>query len=80
MIIHKKLSLLYHAYRISHQKLLSQIFSVTQGVYTHQIPLQYMIHHLSAQAVANLLRDIQQLLKKVQFFHWEKQQTEDDDF
>ena len=27
-----------------------------------------MIHHLSAQAVANLLREIQQLLKKVQFF------------
>ena len=41
----------YHAYRISHQKFLSQIFSVNQGVCTHQIPLQYMIHHLSAQAV-----------------------------
>ena len=36
-----------------------QIFSVTQGVCTHQIPLQYMIHHLSSQDVANLLRAIQ---------------------
>ena len=27
-----------------------------------------MIHHISAQAVANLLREIQKLLKKVQFF------------
>ena len=30
-----------------------------------------MIHHLSAQAVANILRAIQQLLKKVQFFRGE---------
>ena len=32
------------------------------------MPLQYLIHHLSEQAVANILREIQQLLKKVQFF------------
>ena len=68
MLIHKKKSLPYHAYRISHMKLLSQIFSVTQGVCSHQILLQYMIHHFSAQSVANLLIEIQQLLKKVPFF------------
>ena len=55
MIIHKKISLPYRAYRTSHQKLLSQIFSVTQGVCTQQQNLQYMIHHLSAHDVANLL-------------------------
>ena len=68
MIIHKKLSLPYHDYRISHQKLLNQILSITPGVCTHQIPLQYMIHNISSQAVANRLRSIQQLLKKVHFF------------
>ena len=52
---------------ISLQKLLNKIFSVTQGVCTNQIPLQYIIHHLSAQAVSNTLRSTQQLLKKVQF-------------
>ena len=68
----KKWSLPYHAYRISHHKLLSQIFSVTQGFYTHKKPLQYMIHNLSAQAVANILWEIQQLIKKVRFFSREK--------
>ena len=63
----KKLSLPYHAYRISNQKLLSQIFSVTKVVCTHQISLQYLKHHLSAQSVANPMRAIQKLLKKVQF-------------
>ena len=67
MIIHKKLSLPYHVYSIIHQKLLSQIFRITQGVCTHQIPLQYSIHHVSAEAVSNLLRSIQKLLKKVLF-------------
>ena len=46
---------------------LSQISSVTKGVCTHKIPLQYMINHISAQSVENLPRAIQQLLKKVQF-------------
>ena len=48
--------------------MLSQIFSVTQGVCNHHVPLQYIIHNISARAVANILREIQQLLKKVQFF------------
>ena len=64
----QKWSLPHHAYMISHHKLLSQIFRVTQGVCTHQIPLQYMIHHLSAQDVAYLIRAIQRLLKNVQYF------------
>ena len=42
--------------------------SVIRGVCNHQIPLQYMINHLSAQALANHLITIQQLLKRFQFF------------
>ena len=64
MIIHKKWSIPYHAYGISHQKLLSQIFSITQGVCNRQIPLQYMIIHLSVNVLANILRSIQKFLKK----------------
>ena len=71
MIIHKKWSLPYHTYRISHQKLLSQICNVNKGVCNNQISLQYMIHILSEQAVANFLRAIQKILKKVQVFSWE---------
>ena len=47
MIIHRKLSLPYHAYRTSRQKLLSLIFRVTQGVCSYQIILQYTTHPLS---------------------------------
>ena len=68
MIILKKWSLPNYAYRISHQKLLSQISSVTPEVCPHQISLQHLIHHPSAQAVAHNLREIKLLLKKVQFF------------
>ena len=64
----QKLSLSHHAYRTSHQKLLSQIFSVNQGICTYQILLQYMIHPLSAKVLANLLKATKQLLKKVQYF------------
>ena len=58
-----------NTYRISHHNLLSQIISVTTGVCTHQIPLQYIIHNISSRDVANHLRSIQQLLKMFNFFH-----------
>ena len=67
----QKISLPYHAYRIRHQKLFSRIFSATPGLCTNQILLKHMIYHPSAKVVANHLRAIQKLLKKVQFFSWE---------
>ena len=50
--------------------MLSLILSVTPFVCTHQISMQNLIHHPSAQAVSNHLRAIQYLLKKVQFLSW----------
>ena len=69
MNIHKKWSLPYHTYRINNHKLLSQIFSVTTRVCPHQISMQHMINHHSAQAVAHHLRSIKLLLKKNQYFY-----------
>ena len=44
------------------------MFGVIPEVCPHQISLLHLIHHPSAQSVANHLRAIQKLLKKVQFF------------
>ena len=79
MIIQRKLFIPYD-YRTIHQKLLSLIFSVTQGVCYYKIILQYMIHPLPEKVLANLLRAIKQVLKEVQCFHGRQQHTEDDDF
>ena len=62
---------IFSIWSLHHQNLLSQIFSVTTGVYNDQISLQYMLHRISAQAVANLSISIQLLLKNVQLFSWE---------
>ena len=64
----KQWSIPYHTYRISHQKLVSQIFSITPGVCPNQISLQYLIHHPILQSVAHHLRAIKLLLRNVQFF------------
>ena len=42
--------------------------------------MQYNTHPLSGKFLANLLREIKQVLKEVQFFHGRQQHTEDDDF
>ena len=51
-----------------HQKLYSRIFSVTQGICTHQISLQHQIYLPSAQSVAHHLKEIKSTLKRVQCF------------
>ena len=68
MIILKKLSLPYHTYKISHQKLWSQIFIVALGVCLHQISLQHLIHNLSAQAVAHNTTTINHTSKSFNIF------------
>ena len=55
MIIQKKLSTPYQTYRIIHQKLWNQSFTVTPGVCNNKISLQHLIHYPSAQAVAHHL-------------------------
>ena len=67
----KMISSISRLQKKSHQKLLSIIFSVTQEVCSYQILLQYIIHPLSAKVLSNLVREIKQVLKKVQFFSWE---------
>ena len=66
----QKWSLPYHTYRMSLQKSLSQIFSVTPWVCIYQISLQHLIHHPSSQAVSHQLISIQWLLKRIQLFYW----------
>ena len=68
MFIFKKLYLPYHTYTISHQQLFSQIFSVNPGICPHQVSMQHLIHHSSAQDVAHHLKTIKLFLKKVQYF------------
>ena len=72
--IKKKGYLLYYAYRISHQKFLSQVFSVTPRVSPHKISQQRLIHHCLAQAIAHHLTSIKLLPKKVHFVIEERNQ------
>ena len=69
----------YHAYRIIHHKLLSQIVSVTTRLCPHQILLQHLIHHLLTQAVRHHLIAIKPLLKRVQIFNGWPKHTENGD-
>ena len=54
---------------MSHQNLLRQIFSVTPGICPHQISLQHLIYHPSAQDAVHHLTTIKSLLKKFQYFY-----------